>query len=66
MVDSPYVGPDEPLQYQSDLYKSIVRNGSVIIDTADSQMKAPSDAVNLLSFMSFGVQKVDSTKLRVL
>ena len=66
MVDSPYIGPDEPLQYQPDLYESIVRNRSVSFDTADSQMKVPSAAINSLSFVSFGAQMVDSTKSRVI
>ena len=66
MVDSPYVRPDEPLQYQPDLYESIVRNRSVIIHTACSQMKAPSVEVSSLSFMSFREETLDSTKSRVL
>lgn len=66
MVDSPYVRPDEPLQYQLYLYGSIVRNRSVNFHTAYSQMKAPSVAVSSLSFVSFRAEILDSTKKRVL
>ena len=66
MVDSPYVRPDKSLQYQLDFIVAIVRNRSVIIHTTCSQMKAPSVAVSLLSFMSSRAETLNSTKSRVL
>jgi hypothetical protein len=61
MVDSPYWGADEPLQYQPDLNESIVKNRSVIIHIACSQMKVPSVDVSSLSFMSIREENLDST-----
>ena len=66
MVDSPYVRPDKSLQYQLDFIVVIVRNRSVIIHIACSQMKAPSVAVSSLSFMSFCAETLKFTKSRVL